>query len=107
AARRLKLAREFHGSAEFQGWRRVTEYWAPKKPDASTVQAAAAPPKAPPQADMEQRTCISCKNVMRVPKRKLTGTEPVNVRCPNPDCNKVLKITPKEPKPPKPDQVGD
>jgi Zn-dependent protease with chaperone function len=107
AARRLKLAREFHGSAEFQGWRRVIEHWAPKKPDAPTVQAAPVAPKAPPQQDMEKLTCISCRTVMRVPKAKLVGTEPVNVRCPNPDCNKVLKITPKKPKPPKPDQVGD
>jgi len=107
AARRLKLAREFHESAEFQGWRRVIEHWAPKKPDAPTVQAAPVAPKAPPQQDMEKLTCIACKTVMRVPKTKLVGTEPVNVRCPNPDCNKVLKITPKKPKPPKPDQVGD
>jgi hypothetical protein len=44
---------------------------------------------------------------MWVPKAKLSGAEPVNVRCPNPDCGKVLKITPKKPKPPKPDLVSD
>lgn len=106
AARRLKLAREFHASAEFQGWRRVIEHWSPK-PAAKNVQAAPVAPKAPPQQDMEKLTCISCKTVMRVPKAKLAGTEPVNVRCPNPDCGKVLKITPKKPKPPKPDLVSD
>ena len=106
AARRLKLAREFHASAEFQGWRRVIEHWSPK-PAPKTVQAAPTPPKAPPQQDMEKLTCIACKTVMRVPKAKLAGTEPVNVRCPNPDCGKVLKITPKKPKAPKPDQVSD
>lgn len=107
AARRLKLAREFHGSAEFQGWRRVIEHWTPRAPPAPTVQATAAKPKAPPQEDMEKLTCIACKTVMRVPKAKLAGTEPVNVRCPNPDCGKVLKITPKKPKPPKPDQASE
>ncbi|MEZ5960609.1 MAG: M48 family metalloprotease [Hyphomonadaceae bacterium] len=107
AARRLKLARDFHGSAEFQGWRRVIEHWAPKKSDAPTVQAAPVAARAAPQQDMEKLTCIACKTVMRVPKAKLVGTAPVNVRCPNPDCNKVLKITPKKPKPPKPDQVSD
>jgi hypothetical protein len=38
AARRLKLAREFHASAEFQGWRRVIEHWTPK-PAPKNVQA--------------------------------------------------------------------
>jgi hypothetical protein len=107
AARRLKLAREFQETAEFQGWRRVIEHWSPKAPPPQTVQAAAAKPKAPAQADMEKLTCIACKTVMRVPKAKLAGTAPVNVRCPNPDCGKVLKITPKKPRPPKPDQVSD
>ncbi|MBK6703876.1 MAG: hypothetical protein IPG56_09055 [Caulobacteraceae bacterium] len=106
AARRLKLAREFHASAEFQGWRRVIEHWTPK-PAPKNVQADPVAPKAPPKQDMEKLTCISCKTVMRVPKAKLSGAEPVNVRCPNPDCGKVLKITPKKPKPPKPDLVSD
>jgi Zn-dependent protease with chaperone function len=104
AARRLKLAREFHASAEFQGWRRVIEHWSPPP---ATVQAATVKQKAPPQQDMEKLTCIACKTAMRVPKAKLAGAEPVNVRCPNPDCGKVLKITPKKPKPPKPDLASE
>lgn len=107
AARRLKLAREFHASPDFQGWRRVIEHWSPPPAPAPTVQAAPAKPKAPPQADMEKLTCISCKTVMRVPKATLSGDKPVNVRCPNPDCAKVLKITPKKPTMPKPDQASD
>lgn len=107
AARRLKLAREFHGSAEFQGWRRVIEHWSPAAPPPKTVQAAPVKPQAPLQADMEKLTCIACKTVMRVPKATLAGDKPVNVRCPNPDCGKVLKITPKKPKPPKPDLASE
>jgi hypothetical protein len=106
AARRLKLAREFHSSGEFRGWRRVIEHWSPA-PAAKTVEAAPVKPKAPPQEDMEKLTCIACKTAMRVAKAKLAGAEPVNVRCPNPKCGKVLKITPKKPKPPKPDLASE
>lgn len=109
AARRLKLAREFHASAEFEGWRRVIEHWAPLAPPEKTVQAqaAAAQPKAPPRPDMERLVCIACKTAMRVPKATLAGDKSVNVRCPNPDCNKVLKITPKAQKPPRPDAASE
>lgn len=106
AARRLKLAREFHASPEFSGFRRVIEHWAPPKP------APAPTPKAPPRTpapphDMARLTCLACKTPMRVPKAQLAGDKPVNIRCPNPDCSKVLKITPRQPKPPKPDQVAE
>lgn len=108
AARRLKIAREFHASESFQGWRRLIEHWAPPvKPQ--TVQAAPAQQKQPavPKVEMERLTCISCKTAMRVPKATLSGDKPVNVRCPNPDCGKVLKITPKAPKPPRPDVASE
>lgn len=111
AARRLKLAREFHGSGEFQAWRRVIEHWVPPAPKEKTVQGAAAPPKGaaakPPPEPMERFTCIACKTAMRVPKAQLAGDKPVNIRCPNPDCGKVLKITPKKPKLPRPDQASE
>jgi len=85
----------------------VIEHWAPPAPPPKTVQAAPVKAQAPPQADMEKLTCIACKTVMRVPKATLAGDKPVNVRCPNPDCGKVLKITPKKPKPPKPDLASE
>ena len=110
AARRLKLAREFFESESYQSCRRVIEHWAPR-PVPQTVQAAPAQapvarPKAPPEP-MERLTCVSCEAVMRVPKALLAGDKPVNVRCPNAQCGKVLKITPKHPKPPKPEQVSE
>lgn len=112
AARRLKLAREFHASEEFKGWRRVIEHWAPPAPKQKTVEGAPVPPKGAkpppkPAEPMERLICIACKSPMRVPKAQLVGDKPVNIRCPNPDCGKVLKITPKKPSPPKPDQVGE
>ncbi|HRP12227.1 MAG TPA: hypothetical protein PLK37_14450, partial [Terricaulis sp.] len=110
AARRLKLAREFHASPEFQAWRRVIEHWAPPAPKEKNLQAAPAPPKGatkPPPEPMERFTCIACKTAMRVPKAQLSGDKPINIRCPNPDCGKVLKITPKKPKLPKPDLASE
>ena len=38
---------------------------------------------------------------MRVPKSILAGGKPVNVRCPNPDCRKILRVKPK------PNTTGD
>ncbi len=112
AARRLKLAREFHGSDEFKACRRVIEHWSPPSAPQTVHAAPAQPPTKPktpppPQHDMERLTCIACKTPMRVPKAVLSGDKPVNVRCPNPECGKVLKITPKQPKPPKADQVAE
>ncbi|WP_395648070.1 M48 family metallopeptidase [Terricaulis sp.] len=108
AARRLKLAREFAESAEFSGWRRVIEHWAPRAgTEAKPVAAAPAQPKGPPPAETERLMCIACKSPMRVPKADLAGPGPVNVRCPNPACGKVIKITPKQPKPPRPDQASE
>jgi Zn-dependent protease with chaperone function len=110
AARRLKLAREFHGTEEFRAWRRVIEHWAPPAPkQQKEVQGQAATPQKPsaPSPPMERFTCIACRTLMRVPRAQLAGDHPVNIRCPNPDCNKVLKITPKKPKPPKLEQAGE
>lgn len=110
AARRLKLAREFHSSDEFKAWRRVIEHWAPPAPkQEKLVQGAPEPAKGakPPPEPMERLRCIACKGAMRVPKAQLSGDKPVNIRCPNPECGKVLKITPKSPAPPRPDQVGE
>lgn len=104
AARRLKLLREFAVQEDFAAWRRVIDHWAPKAgTESKPVAAAPAPPKAPPPPDTERLTCIACGTAMRVPKADLQGPGPVNVRCPNPACGKVLKITPKQPKPPRPD----
>lgn len=107
AARRLKLMREFHDSEDFKGWRRVIEHWAPAAPPPPTVQAAAVKPAAAAQADMERLVCVSCKTAMRVPKATLNAGGPINVRCPNPQCGKVLKITPKKQKQPRPDVASE
>jgi len=109
-ARRLKLARDFHGSEDMQGWRAVIEHHdaedkrlrPPKE-----VKAAGAGKKEKADDDTVRLTCVSCQAPMRVKRAALVGEKPVNVRCPNPSCGKVLAVKPKKPAQPRPDQVGD
>lgn len=109
AARRLKLMREFAESPDYQGWRAVIDHWAPPEapPPPQNVQAKPARPQGPPLGETQRLTCVACKTPMRVPKATLAGDRPVNVRCPNPGCGKVLTITPKKPKPPRPDLASE
>jgi Zn-dependent protease with chaperone function len=111
AARRLKLLSSFAAEQDFTAWRRVIDHWLPKETPPVQATSVAAPPKpmpkAPPPEETERLICISCKTPMRVPKATLNAGGPVNVRCPNPACGKVLKITPRPQKPPKPDQVSE
>jgi len=108
AARRLKFMREFASDETYQGWRRVIEHWSPKTGNAANpVAASAETNKTRASVDTERLICIACKTPMRVRKADLQGSGPVNIRCPNPACAKVLKITPKQPKPPKPEQTSD
>ena len=110
AARRLKLLREFAASEELAAWRKVIDYWAPPVAPAPAPVATGqplgqpneiAPPPAPaqPPPDSVRLTCMVCQTPMRVPKSILQGPGPVNVRCPNPACGKVLAITPRKPPP--------
>jgi len=108
AARRLKLMREFAEDESYKGWRRVIEHWSPKTgTEAKPVAATPANKAPPPNIETERLICIACNTPMRVPKTELQGPGSVNIRCPNPACAKVLKITPKQPKPPKPEQVSE
>ncbi len=52
-------------------------------------------PKPPP--DTERISCNACGEGMRVPKHVLEGDKPVNIRCPNKACRKVLRVKPKKP----------
>ncbi|MEJ0061260.1 MAG: M48 family metalloprotease [Terricaulis sp.] len=113
AARRLKLMREFAVSEELLAWRRVIDHWQSLEPKPPPVVATPAPAPAPkrapaaPPPDTTRLVCIACKTPMRVPRASLAGDKPVAVRCPNPACGKVLSITPKKPKPPKPEVTSE
>lgn len=108
-ARRLKLARDFHDSEDLKAWRAVIAHHdaedrrlrPPKEVKAS------APEKKGAADDTVRLVCVSCNGPMRVKRAQLVGDKPVNVRCPNPACGKVLAVKPKKPAEPRPDQVGD
>ncbi len=109
-ARRLKLAREFHGGEDHKGWRAVIEHYdaedrrlrPPKE-----IKATGGGKKEKAGDDTVRLTCVSCQAPMRVKRTALVSDKPVNVRCPNPACGKVLAVKPKKPAEPRPDQVGD
>lgn len=107
-ARRLKLAREFHESEALRGWRATIAHWVGEdrrlRPRAPR-EAPAKSPSAPPAGDTVRLVCIGCGEAMRVAKSQLIGDKPVNVRCPNPACGKILAVTPRRAPAPRPDQT--
>lgn len=109
-ARRLKLAREFHDSEALRGWRATISHWVgedrrlrPRTPREAPAKNAAAPQT----ADTVRLVCVSCSEPMRVARAQLVGDKPVNVRCPNPACGKILAVTPRRPPAPRPDQTSE
>jgi Zn-dependent protease with chaperone function len=108
-APRLKLMREFARSQEFKGWRAVIEYWGKDGPAPEPVNAAPQPKEhsSKPRTDPDavRLVCIACREPMRVKRSALQGSEPVKVRCPNPQCRKVLEVKPKKSVPPGPDAL--
>lgn len=109
-ARRLKLARDFHASDDMSSWRKVIAHYADEdarlRPPKDVKATSGAKEKEAP-ADTVRLVCVSCQAPMRVKKAQLVSDKPVNVRCPNPACGKVLSVKPKKPAEPRPDQVGD
>jgi Zn-dependent protease with chaperone function len=110
-ARRLKLARDFDGGEDMKAWRAVIDHYdaedkrlrPPKE-----VKASGGDKKGKADSgDTVRLVCVSCNGPMRVKRAQLAGDKPVNVRCPNPACGKVLAVKPKKPAEPRPDQVGD
>ncbi|MEZ5595178.1 MAG: M48 family metalloprotease [Pseudomonadales bacterium] len=90
-APRLRTLAEFVDSDAFREWRRYIEYYAPTP--ALQEKAEKKPAELP--ADKQRLTCAACGGSMIVPKSLLDTDKPVNVRCPNADCRKVLRVKPK------------
>ena len=78
------------------------------KPKAPTNAPTKNKPALKRAATTAKLRCVSCKEVMHIERSLLTGSEPVNVRCPNTACGEVLSIKPKTPttKQP-PDRLSD
>ena len=102
-AGRLRLLRDFAGSGELQAWRAVVEHWAPAPSPPIAPASSSVPRQTPPPPPADPNSirlvCPSCKGAMRVPKSAFEKGEPINVRCPNPDCKSILTVTPKKPEP--------
>lgn len=110
-AGRLRLVDEFASTEQWRGWRAVIEHWLPPQPAPpalsalpGALSAAATAPSVksvavPPDPNMLRLVCPHCKEGLRIPRSAVAGTEPVNVRCPNPSCRVVLTVTPKAPDP--------
>ena len=91
-APRLRILAEYAQDPAFQGWRDYIAYAADGQnpiPKPKEVPAQA------PQDDRERLTCAACGAKMQVPKEVLVGSKPVNIRCPNADCKKVMRVRPK------------
>lgn len=94
-APRLKILSEFTAQDDFDEWRNYIDHWYRA---AGLVKPPATPKSA--TAGTERITCAACGKRMRVPSSVLAGDKPVNVRCPNAECRKVLRVKPRAPSPP-------
>lgn len=96
-AGRLRLLHEYAGGEQVRGWRAVIDHHMPPPAPVVATPQPVAPPSAPPPPDPNtiRMTCPKCQGGMRIPRAALNGSEPVNVRCPNPECRSVLTLSPK------------
>lgn len=110
--RRLRHLREFHASEAFQAWRKVIAYHldgeadliaqpdSPKREKGAQDKNVMRPNNAPSDRQRVKLRCAACGNHLIVPRSALEGTETVNIRCPQPQCRKVMSVRPKQaPKP--------
>jgi len=101
-ARRLRLAREFQASEDFAAWRLMIEHWRERDPGSRRLAENWRPKSAPaadgqPKPEMARLVCSACQKPMLIPRAQIPPDRPVNVRCPNPACGKVLSISVKSP----------
>lgn len=99
-APRMKILREYFESDGFDEWHRyVAHYTADAGLPNLTEEAPKKKKPGKPKPDTSRLQCAACGEAMRVPSKLLAGDKPVNVRCPNPDCRKVLRVKPQADKP--------
>ncbi len=84
-APRLKLLTEFAKSPELQRWRKMIT-------DSIKHGAPKVPAKPAAQPDVIKVNCATCKTLMRVPLKVLTGKKELPVKCPNPKCGKITRL---------------
>lgn len=91
-ARRLRMLREFERTEAYRDWRRYIEHCTRGLPD---FEAGEGGGRGPPGGDLVRIRCAACKKTMRVPRSMLEGDGPVNIRCPNRACRKVMAVKPR------------
>jgi Zn-dependent protease with chaperone function len=91
-APRLKILSEFSAEEGFGEWRSYICHWY----RSAGLEETPTPPK--PTPPTERISCAACGERMRVPTSVLAGDQAVNVRCPNTECRKVLRVKPKPPR---------
>ncbi|MBN2430709.1 MAG: zinc ribbon domain-containing protein [Acidobacteria bacterium] len=110
--RRLKLLAQFAGTPDLAHWwsviaplreaARDAVEWNPQRPpgapprrEAARARPRAAPPPSPagkPRDDFVRLVCPSCKSPLRVPRQVLAGKETFRVKCPTPDCGRIVVL---------------
>ncbi|MEO0421058.1 MAG: M48 family metalloprotease [Pseudomonadota bacterium] len=98
-APRLKSLNEFVHSDAFVEWFAYIQHWSEQAGLPSLAEVGAKKPAkrgkpAPPPPNTERIECRACGEGMRVPNHVLAGDKPVNIRCPNKACRKVLRVKP-------------
>ncbi len=86
---RLRLARAFHASEAYLGWRKVIDHWTAPPPK----------PRARPAQDLVKLNCIACHGPLSFARSLFAADgSPLRVRCPDPKCRKVMEVKPLAPR---------
>lgn len=109
--RRLRLIEQFAVEPQMQYWGSLVKTFAPKTAlsQAAPVKAngqgqptiqrnqSVAKSNAPAPQDSLKINCGNCKTAMRIAKSALAGKSALNVKCPNPQCGKVVTLKKQQP----------
>jgi len=96
-SRRLHLQTEFAATSDFAAWRRVIEHWIEEDRPKPFEKLPAHTPA--PDDGHCRLTCIACSEPLRFDRSRFANeTDSIKVRCPNPQCRKVLEVRPAPPK---------
>ena len=95
--RRLKLMTQFAKSPELVSIRSMIDpldqaAYPPSQAAAAPAAAASAPSTPKPKPDTVRVVCPSCGSGMHVPKSELNGKEVFRVKCPKPECSKIITL---------------
>jgi len=96
-SRRLRFLGEYVKSETYTGWKAIIDYWLEREravPPADPGSGAppGLPDGPPPDTELVRLTCPLCQHGLKVPAEAFGQTGSAKIRCPNPDCAKVLEV---------------